>query len=49
LKNTLKEDDGVAFSPQEKIAYIEYADNGTLLTDSTQKTQNMIQREAKNG
>ena len=37
MKNALKEDDGVGFSAQEKIADIEYTDDGTLLADSAQK------------
>jgi len=36
MKNALK-DDCVAFLAQEKIADIEYADDGTLLADSPQK------------
>ena len=31
MKDALKEHDGVAFSAQEKITDIKYADNGTLL------------------
>ncbi|KAK2721231.1 hypothetical protein QYM36_003491 [Artemia franciscana] len=47
MRNALKEDDGVAFSLQEEITDIGYAYDGTLLTDSTQKAQNMIKRVAK--
>ncbi|KAK2727491.1 hypothetical protein QYM36_008102 [Artemia franciscana] len=47
MNNTLKEDDGVAFSAQQKIADVEHADDGTLLTDSAQTAQNMIERVVK--
>ncbi|KAK2706706.1 hypothetical protein QYM36_014672 [Artemia franciscana] len=45
MKNALKEDD-VAFSAQ-KITDIEYANDGTVLADSAQKAQSMIERVAK--
>ncbi|KAK2719536.1 hypothetical protein QYM36_005125 [Artemia franciscana] len=47
MKNALKEDDGIAFSTQETIADIEYADDGTLLVDSAQNRLNIIERVAK--